>query len=79
MTNLEPPATAAAIRWKLKRMTRYLTCQKRLVYMCAWGDPQTVHSPSNEVVDVYADTDFTRVTEPDEVPVVGSLCAMAIA
>ena len=43
---------------KLKRMARYLNSHKRLVYKYAWGDPQTVHSPSDEVFDVYVDTDF---------------------
>ena len=43
---------------KLKRMARYLNSHRRLVYKYAWGDPQTVHSPSDEIFDVYVDTDF---------------------
>ena len=43
---------------KLKWMARSLNSHGRLVYKYAWGDPQTVHSPSDEVFDVYANTDF---------------------
>ena len=42
---------------KLKRMATYLNSHRRLVYKYAWGDPQTVHSPSDEIFDVYVDTD----------------------
>ena len=42
---------------KLKRMARYLSSHKRLVYKYAWGDPQTVHSPSDEIFDLYVDGD----------------------
>ena len=43
---------------KLKRMARYLNSHRRLVYKYAWGDPQTVHSPSEEIFDMCVDTDF---------------------
>ena len=43
---------------KLKRMAQYLNSHKRLVYKYARGDPQTVHSPSDEIFDVNVDTDF---------------------
>ena len=43
---------------KFRRMARYLNSHRRLVYNYAWDDPQTVHSPSDEIFDVHADTDF---------------------
>ena len=39
-------------------MARYLNSHRRLAYKYAWGDPQTVHSPSDKIFDVYVDTDF---------------------
>ena len=39
-------------------MARYLNSHRRLVYRYAWGNPQTVRFPSDEVFDVYVDTDF---------------------
>ena len=44
--------------FELQRMARCLNSHRRLVYKYAWGDPQTVHSPSGEILDVYVDTVF---------------------
>ena len=64
---------------KLSRMACYLISHKRLAYKHAWGDPQTVDPPSDEIF-VCTLTGFLRiVVRPDGAPVVEFLCTMATA